>query len=95
MDLGLLHLVVERLLQVELVAVGELVEVELEPLLVHGALHYLFVWEVLIWGWNGVLCACMVSNPGLLNLKKYIDRLGMEDTPNPMKCIRLSISKSR
>ena len=49
LDLGLLHLVVEGLLQVELVAVGELVEVDLEALLVHDPLPLMSGREVLFW----------------------------------------------
>ena len=62
MDLGLLDLVVDGLLQVELVAVGELVDfgaVELGSLEVRG--RYLpYVWESMIWGWSRFLCVLYV-----------------------------------
>ena len=45
LDLGFLHLVVEGLLQVSLVVVGEFVKVDLHLLLIHGRC----VWKVEIW----------------------------------------------
>ena len=62
LNLGLLDLVVDGLLQVELVAVGELVDfgaVDLGYSEVHGrCLRY--VWESMIWGWSRFLCALYV-----------------------------------
>ena len=73
LDLGLLHLVVERLLQLELVAFGELVEFDLEPLLVHGALN-LLCGNVFGLGWNGSCVRCRTFG---LGRRDYIDMKGI------------------